>query len=72
MARRNDIEFTKTYASPENCEKALDKFPGIRNNNELRYGIFPVVVDGKVRYGILFYGMSAVQAGVHHHFNCVA
>ncbi|MNC75414.1 hypothetical protein D3C75_1269400 [compost metagenome] len=72
MAKRTPITFTKTYASEANAEKALDKFPGIRGNMELRYDIMPVLVDGKVRYGILFFGMSACAAGVHFHFNVVA
>ena len=71
MARRTKIEFSKTYATEANAEKAIAK-TGFASNNELRYDIMPVVVDGKVRYGVLFFGMNAMQAGVHFHFNVVA
>lgn len=72
MARRTKIEFSKTYATEANAEKAIAKFTGITNNNNLRYDIMPVLVDGKVRFGVLFFGMNACEFGVHHHFNVVA
>jgi len=73
MAKRTDITFNKTYATEANAEKALDKHPGFRADHNLRYTIIPVVQpDGKIRFGILFIGMSACHAGVHFHFNVVA
>lgn len=65
MAQLVDLQFTKTYASKDNAEKAVAKSFG--NNQDLRYIIVPV----ENRFGVLFIGNSAVQAGVHFHFNVV-
>lgn len=70
MARKIDIEFTKTYATPANAEKAVAKLLGVdhaKTHDELRYMIVPV--EG--RFGVLFIGNSALAAGMHFHFNCV-
>lgn len=71
MVKHQKIEFIKTYKTPKNAHTAagkLDKLPG-----NLRYLIVPVEQeDGSFRYGVLFLGMDAVQAGVHFHFNVVA
>lgn len=69
MARRRQIEFTKTFATEANAEKAIAKVPHIAANHDLRYDILPVLVEGKVRYGVVFFGMSAIECGVHFHFN---
>lgn len=66
---RTKIEFTKTYASEANAEKAVAKVPHLL---ECRYDILPVLVEGKVRYGVLFIGQAAIEAGAHWHFNVVA
>lgn len=74
MARKYNIEFTRTYATEANAEKAVEKVLGKDHATEvsnLSYSILPVVVDGKIRYGVLFYGMRAIEAGIHFHFNCV-
>lgn len=65
MAQLVNIEFTKTYATKDNAQKAVDKKFG--HNSELRYMIVPV----GDRFGVLFVGNSAIHAGVHFHFNCV-
>lgn len=66
---RTKIEFTKTYATEANAEKAVAKAGKLA---EQRYDILPVIVEGKIRYGVLFIGMDALQAGAHWHFNVVA
>lgn len=74
MARKYNIEFTRTYVSEANAEKAVEKLLGKDHAigvSHLSYSIWPVVVEGKIRYGVLFYGERAVQAGIHFHFNCV-
>lgn len=74
MAKKIDIEFTKTYANIANAEKAVAKLLGAdhaQKDWELRYMIFPVIVEGVVRYGVLFIGNNAVSAGMHFHFNVV-
>lgn len=69
---RTNIEFTKTYATEANAQKAVDKVAHMGSNAHIRYDIMPVLVDGKVRYGVLFFGQTALQAGMHWHFNVVA
>lgn len=74
MAKNLNIEFSKTYATPANAEKAVAKLLGAdhaKTHDELRYMIVPVVVEESVRYGVLFVGNSALTAGIHFHFNCV-
>lgn len=75
MANNVKIEFVKTYATPENAERAIEKVLGKGHKDEpseLRYMIVPVVEEGGVRYGVLFVGMQSLQYGIHFHFNCVA
>lgn len=67
---RTKIEFTKTYATEANAEKAVAKHTHLAAN--CRYDILPVIVDGKVRFGVLFIGQDALQYGAHWHFNVVA
>lgn len=74
MAKLINIEYTKTYATVANAEKAVAKLLGAEHKEEssaLRYMILPVEVEGRVRYGVLFIGMSAAEEGIHFHFNCV-
>lgn len=74
MANLINIEYTKTYATVVNAEKAVAKLLGAKHKEEssaLRYMILPVEVEGRVRYGVLFVGMAAMQEGMHFHFNCV-
>ena len=77
MARRYDIEFTKTYATEANAERAIQKAIGINHEDathwtsNLRYSILPVVQDDKIRYGIVFYGERAIQAQMHFRFNVI-
>jgi hypothetical protein len=58
-------KLTKTYATPENAEKAVK----VKGFDHLRYVI---VVDGTGRYIACFLGEAGVQAGVHHAGFCVA
>lgn len=67
MARIN-IEFVKTYATIKNAEKAVEK----KGFEDRRYIIMPVETDEGTRYGVLFVGMEAIEAGVHFHFNVTA
>lgn len=71
MARHFGIQFTKTYATQANAQKAVEK-TGFNDNQELRYTIIPVETEKGIRYGVLFVGMNALQSGVHFHFNVVA
>lgn len=72
MARHVEIQFTKTYATKANAERAVEKLLGKDHakdfSSNLRYIIMPTE-DG--RFGVLFIGNSAMQAGIHFHFNCV-
>ena len=70
MAKNLNIEFVKTYASVQNAEKAVAKVCTRPEDAELRYIVVPVVKGDKVRYGVLFLGVKAVEAGIHFHFNC--
>lgn len=76
MAKHINIEFTKTYASVANAEKAVRKLLG-DNHDNLRYIVVPVLGaslsagSGEIRYRVLFIGESAIHAGIHFHFNCV-
>jgi hypothetical protein len=72
MNKEVTIEFVRTYASPRNANRAVQAFLKMgREDMNLRYSIFPVLMEDKIRYGVLFYGQNAVQAGVHHYFNIV-
>lgn len=66
MARLITLEANKTYATPENAVKAVEKknFP-----DNLRY-IIHQSADG--RFFPVFLGEAAIQAMVHFHFNVVA
>lgn len=75
---RINIEYTKTYATEANAEKAIAKVLGDDHTengpylrNIVRYVINPVIVEGKIRYGVLFIGNSAIEAHMHFHFNVV-
>lgn len=68
MAKLINIEFTKTYATETNALRAVEKVIGLESDG-LTFSIFPVEFEGRIRYGVLFYGERAVQAGVHYHFN---
>lgn len=63
------IEFSKTYASEANANRAVAKFPHLAAQ---RYILVPVIENGGVRYGVLFIGTKAVEAGAHFHFNVAA
>lgn len=64
MARLIKIQSHRTYATPENAIKAVDKkgFP-----DSLRYFIHRDEETG--RYFPIFLGEAAMHAGVHFHFN---
>jgi CHASE1-domain containing sensor protein len=69
-ARKLTLEFTKTYATEANAEKAaLAKFTN--READLRFIIIPVQTEKGLRYGIAFIGQVAVQQMVHVHFNVI-
>lgn len=72
-AKLHNIQFHKTYATPENAIKAVEKLlPKLHDlNTQLRYFLHPVVENNKIRYGVVFIGESSMQAGVHFHFNII-
>lgn len=68
MAKLLVLTPNRTYATPENARKAVEKrFPESANDG-LRY-IIHRSPDG--RFYPVFIGTSAVHAGVHFHFNVV-
>lgn len=67
-ARKIEIEFTKTYVTEANAEKAaLAKFGN--HEADLRFMVVPTK-DG--RFGVLFIGHKALENMVAYHFNVVA
>lgn len=69
MAQSITITPTRTYSTPENARRAVDKKITNPDLAHLRYMVMQHT-DG--RYFPLFIGTEAVQAGVHFHFNIVA
>ncbi|WEM34513.1 hypothetical protein [Xanthomonas phage X1] len=69
MAKHVELTPTKTYKTPENAHKAVEKLnlPDFVCDRQLRYVIM-THTDG--RFYPVFLGEPAVQAGVHFHF-CV-
>lgn len=66
MPKLVTITPSKTYATAQNAQRAVDKvFP---DEPDLRY-IIMLTPDG--RFYPVFIGTSAVHAGVHFHFNVV-
>lgn len=75
MAQKIAIEPTKSYVSPENAAKAVMKIDHIRNNSSLRYFIMQYNgTDPKHigRFFPVFVGESAINEGVHFHFNIIS
>ena len=66
MCRKFTITPSKTYATEENADKAVQKIFG--DNKELRYFIMRTA-EG--RFFPVFVGESAALDGVHFHFNIV-
>ena len=66
MTKFVNITPVKTYASPANAHKAVEKVFG--GTPDLRY-VMMSTEEG--RFFPLFIGNSAIMAGVHFHFNCV-
>lgn len=71
MATHKQPQINKTYATEANAHKAVNSVDWIRDGSDLTYFIQPVLVGDKIRYGVIFYGVSAFNAGVHFHFNIV-
>lgn len=67
----NEVELIpyRTYATKQNMEKAIAKYPQITANHNLRY---LVMTNAEGRFYPIFLGQEAVQAGVHHVPFCVA
>jgi hypothetical protein len=74
MATRYDIEFTRTYASVANAEKAVAKVTDkLTDTFRLRYMILPTIQDdGSIRYGVVFFGREAVEFRMFNWFNVIA
>ena len=69
MAKCINIQPTKTYATAENAQRAVDKKIVNPELADLRY---MVVQHADGRFYPLFVGMEALNAGIHFHFNVVA
>ena len=69
MAKCINIQPTKTYATAENAQRAVDKKIVNPALADLRYMVVQHV-DG--RFYPLFVGVEAISAGIHFHFNVVA
>lgn len=67
MAKQIVIQPTRTYASEANVLRALDR-AGLTRHADLRFFIMRHD-DG--RYFPVFVGQSAVDRGVHFHFNVI-
>lgn len=69
MARKFTIEPSKTYISEGNAIRAVEKLYPRAEQDGLRYFI-KSHTDG--RFFPVFVGNSAVNAGVHFHFNVIS
>ena len=69
MARLIHLTPNKTYATPENAQKAVEKLIPADEHMDLTYFI-AVHTDG--RYFPVFIGQSAISHMLHFHFNIVA
>lgn len=69
MATEVKLEPYRTYATRENAEKALNKYPLIQNDMNLRY---LMVQNEAGRWYPVFLGQKAVEVGVHHVPFCIA
>lgn len=69
MTNRIKFEATKTYATPENAVKAVEKLYPSDQPNDLRYFIHCDELTG--RFFPIFVGKSAVEKLVHFHFHVV-
>lgn len=68
MAKLITLEANRTYATPENAVKAVEKkFPEAGNDGLIYF--LQRTEDG--RYFPVFVGQRALQAMVHFHFNVV-
>ena len=78
MIKHLPIVPTKTYASEENAHKAVAKklpyFALPHSASNLHYFIQPYRAPGATdwRYFPVFFGQSAVENRIFHHFNVVA
>lgn len=62
MARQVEFEPTKTYATLQNLEKAINRHPRLTTDEDLRY----LALQGPdQRWYAIFLGEPAIQAGVH-------
>ena len=70
MARLIELTPNKTYATPVNAQKAVEKLIAPDKLLELTYFIHREESTG--RYFPVFIGERAMHAGIHFHFNLVA
>ena len=68
MAKLITLTPSRTYATPENAQRAVEKRFPESDDDGLRYIIMPTP-DG--RFYPVFIGTSAVLARVHFHFHVV-
>ena len=68
MAHFIQLEANNTYANKANAIKAVEKKFPAADNDGLRYFL---QTNDEGRYFPVFIGQSAIQAGVHFHFNVV-
>lgn len=67
MARKIQLNATKTYATEDNADKAIERFPSIVAA-DVNYFIARTA-DG--RFFPVFIGAKAVNLGIHFHFHVV-
>ena len=78
MIKHLPITPTKTYATEQNAHKAIvKKLPWTMEPTsrvQLRYFIMPYRKEGETDYRFfpVFFGQSALDARIFHHFNVVA
>lgn len=74
MAKRYVPEFTKTYATEANAEKAVQKYLSDKNleNANLVYTIMPTFDKDRIRFGVAFLGKSAIDHHIHFDWNVIA
>jgi hypothetical protein len=65
MSRQFNFAMPKTYATPENAQKAVEK-------TVFRDLDYVIAVDSTGRYFPLFVGQSALQSGVHFKFAIIS
>ena len=74
MAKHLEITPAKTYATRENVIKAVEKkgfADEVRHGGQVHQLRYIIMTHTDGRFFPVFLGETAVQAGVHFHFNVV-